>query len=369
MTPRRMLAATAISIIAGCFAHSARAEIQIAVAGPMTGVTAAFGDQLRKGAQAAVADINAAGGLLGQKVVLEVADDACEPKQAVAVANKLAANRVSAVVGHYCSGSSIPASDVYEEAGILMITPGSTNPALTEKGKWNVFRVCGRDDQQGTIGAEYFLKNFSNKKIAVLHDKSIGGKGLADEMRKRLNAGGIKEAMYDGLNPGEKDYTAVVSRLKNAGIEAVYYGGYYTELALLQRQSADLAYRPIMMSGDSTMTGEYWQITGPSGEGTLMTFSPDARKNPEAKDVLANLRQQGIEPEGYVLYAYAAAQVWAEAVKQANSLDARKLAEQLKSQTTPTVIGPVQFDAKGDNKAPGFVVYRWHNGSYDYAEN
>jgi branched-chain amino acid transport system substrate-binding protein len=368
MTPCRLLVVTAMAAVVGCFAHPASAEIQIAVAGPMTGVTAAFGDQLKKGAQAAVADINAAGGLLGQKVMLEVADDACEPKQAVAVANKLAASRVSAVIGHYCSGSSIPASDVYEEAGILMITPGSTNPALTEKGKWNVFRVCGRDDQQGTIGAEYFLKNFRDKKIAILHDKSIGGKGLADEMRKQLNAGGVKEALYEGLNPGEKDYTAIVSRLKNAGIEAIYYGGYYTELALMQRQSADLAYRPIMMSGDSTMTGEYWQITGASGEGTLMTFSPDARKNSDAKDVLARMRQQGVEPEGYVLYAYAATQVWAEAVKRAKTLDARKVATQLKTEAIPTVLGAVEFDDKGDNKAPGFVVYRWSNGSYDYVD-
>jgi len=367
MLNRRVIHLTAAAMFLG-LCSSASADILIAVAGPMTGATAAFGDQMKKGVSAAVADINAAGGVLGEKIVMEIGDDACDPKQAVAVANQLAGKRAKLVVGHYCSSSSIPASEVYEESGIIQISPGSTNPALTDKGRYNVFRVCGRDDQQGRIAGDYFIKHFKNKKIAILHDKSTGGKGLADEMRKRINEVGLKEVLYDAYNPGEKDYSAVISRLKSINAEAIFIGGYYTEVGLIQRQSADQGYSPIVMSGDSLMTNEFWGITGPTGEGALMTFSPDPRKNPEAASVIAALRKANIEPEGYVLYAYGAVQAWAEAVKRAGSTDAKKVSAQLKTGSYPTVIGKVEFDAKGDNKAPGFVVYRWSKGSYEYAD-
>jgi branched-chain amino acid transport system substrate-binding protein len=192
------------------------ADVQIGVAGPLTGSNAAAGEQMKIGATQAVEDLNKAGGVLGQKIVLNVADDACDPKQAVSVANQMATKKVVLVAGHYCSGSSIPASKVYLEEGILMISPASTNPKFTDEGGWGTFRVCGRDDQQGEVAGDYLAKHYKGQKIAILNDNSAYGKGLAVETKKALNAAGVTEAMFDAYTAGEKDYNAVVSRLKQA---------------------------------------------------------------------------------------------------------------------------------------------------------
>ncbi len=179
---------------------AAKAEILIATAGPMTGTYASFGEQMRRGAEMAVADLNAKGGVLGQKLQLSIGDDACDPKQAVAVANKAVSDGVVFMAGHFCSGSSIPASKVYEEVGVLQNSPASTNPKLTDEGGDNVFRVCGRDDQQGIVAGNFLADKFGSKKIAILHDKTAYGKGLADETKKQLNKRGITEYMYEAYS-------------------------------------------------------------------------------------------------------------------------------------------------------------------------
>lgn len=346
----------------------AKAEIVIATAGPMTGPYAVFGAQMKAGAEQAVKDINAAGGVLGEDLVLEVGDDACDPKQAVAVANQFAGQDVVFVAGHFCSGSSIPASDVYNEEGILQISPASTNPQLTEAGKWNVFRTCGRDDQQGIVAGNYIADHFADKKIAIIHDKQAYSKGLADETKKQLNARGVQEALYETVTPGEKDYSALVSKLKAEGIEILYYGGYHTEAGLIVRQMRDQGMDTTLISGDALVTDEYWSITGPLGEGTLMTFSPDPRKNPEAAPIVEEFRANGIEPEGYTLYTYGAIQAWKQAVETVGSPDPRKVAEELHKGGFNTVLGEISFDEKGDVTAPGYVFYVWEDGSYDYVQ-
>lgn len=347
---------------------SAQAEINIAVAGPMTGQYATFGEQMKNGAELAVKDINAAGGVLGEDLQLFIEDDACDPKQAVAVANKAASEGVVFVAGHFCSGSSIPASQVYEEEGILQISPASTNPKLTDEGGWNVFRVCGRDDQQGEVAGNYLADNFGDKKIAILHDKTAYGKGLADETQKQLNARGVTEAMYEAYTAGEKDYSALVSKLKGEGIDVIYLGGYHTEGGLIIRQAAEQGYEPQLVSGDAIVTEEFWKITGDTGEGTLMTFSPDPRKNPDAAPVVEAFRAQNIEPEGYTLYTYGAIQAWKQAVEKVGDTDPLKVAEALKEMEFDTVLGNFSFDEKGDVTAPGYVFYVWKDGTYDYVQ-
>jgi len=363
---RSIFAAAAVFAATGVM--SAHADIPIAVVGPMTGQYAAFGAQMRAGAEQAVADINKAGGVLGQKLTLEVGDDACDPKQAVAVANQVAAKGVKLVAGHYCSGSSIPASDVYAEENIIQISPASTNPKLTEAGKKNVFRTCGRDDQQGQVAGDYLADNFAKKKIAIVHDKTAYSKGLADETQKQLNARGVKEVMYETITPGEKDYSALVSKLKQAGVEVLYYPGYHTEAGLIVRQMREQGMSTTLIAGDALVTQEYWGITGPLGEGTLFSFSPDPRKNTTAAPVVQSFRAKGIEPEGYTLYTYGAVQAWADAVKAAGSTDPAKVEDNLKSATFDTVLGKISFDAKGDVKAPGYVFYVWNDGKYEYVK-
>ena len=344
----------------------ALAEIKISTAGPMTGQYASFGEQMRRGAEMAVADLNAAGGVLGQKLSLQIGDDACDPKQAVAVANKFVSDGVVFVAGHFCSGSSIPASTVYTEEGILQISPASTNPKLTDEGGDNVFRVCGRDDQQGVVAGNFLADKFGSKKIAVLHDKTAYGKGLADETKKQLNKRGIKEAMYEAFTAGEKDYSALVSKMKAAGIGVFYLGGYHTEAGLMIRQAREQAFNVQLVSGDALVTDEYWKITGKSGEGTLMTFSPDPRKNPVAMPIVDKFRKGGYEPEGYTLYTYGAIQAWAQAVAKAGSTDTKKVIASLRSNKFETVLGNIGFDKTGDVTAPGYVWYEWKNGTYDY---
>src|SRR6202453_4537839 len=178
----------------------AQADIKLGVGGPITGGSAAFGAQLKNGVEQAVADINAAGGILGQKIVLSVGDDRADPKEGVSVANKFAADGVKFVIGHFNSGVTIPGWDVYMENGMVVITPAATNPKVTDRNMWNVFRVCGRDDQQGSAAGAIIAKRFAGKRVAIVHDKTTYGQGLADETRKAINALGLKEVMFEGIN-------------------------------------------------------------------------------------------------------------------------------------------------------------------------
>ncbi len=359
-----LAAVSALALTAGV----AKADIKIATVGPITGSNAAFGEQLKKGAEQAVADINAKGGVLGQKLVLDVEDDACDPKQAVAVANKIASSGIVFVAGHFCSGSSIPASAVYNEAGILQITPASTNPALTEdaaKKKWdNVYRTCGRDDQQGMVAGKYLLDHYKGKPIAILDDKSAYGKGLADETTKTANAGGLKEVIHESITAGDKDFTALISKMKAANVSAIYFGGYQTEAGLMVRQAHEQGLNAQFISGDALPTTEFWGITGPSGEGTLFTFAPDPEKKPGAKAIVEEFKKSGYEPEGYTLYTYAAVQVFAQAAEKAKSTKLPDLVKALHSNSFDTVIGPIKYDSKGDITEGGFVVWKWHDGKY-----
>jgi branched-chain amino acid transport system substrate-binding protein len=356
----------AIAAASAIGVSAAKAQINIATAGPMTGQYASFGQQMKAGAEQAVADINAAGGVLGKKLSLSVGDDACDPKQAVAVANEMAGKGVVFMAGHFCSGSSIPASSVYTEEDILQISPASTNPKFTDEGGPNVFRVCGRDDQQGEVAGAFLAKRFKGRNIAVIHDKTAYGKGLADETKKAMNKAGLKEKLYEAYTAGEKDYTALVSKLKANSIDAVYVGGYHTEAGLIVRQMRDQGMKTKLVSGDALVTDEYWSITGPAGEGTLMTFSPDPRKNKKAASIVKKFRAKGIEPEGYVLYTYAAIQVFAQAAKKAGSTDLGKLLKVLNSTKFDTVLGQLSFNSVGDVTLPGYVFYEWKNGKYDY---
>src|ERR1700719_5082587 len=340
-------------------------DITIAVAGPMTGGESAFGRQMKNGAEQAVADINAAGGLLGRQLALDVEDDACDPKQARSVAEKIGGAKIPFVAGHYCSSSSIPASEAYAENNVLQITPASTNPTFTERNMWNVARVCGRDDQQGTVAGDYIAKHYKGKNIAILDDKTTYGKGLADETKKALNKAGVKEKLYESYNKGDKDFNAIVSRLKLENIDLVYVGGYHQEAGLILRQMRDQGLKTILMAGDALADKEFASITGPAGEGTLFTFGPDPRNKPTAKAIVEKFKAGNIDPEGYTLYTYAAMQVWSQAVAKAGTIDPKKVMNTIKGGAWDTVIGKMEFDAKGDIKQIDYVVYKWDaNGNY-----
>jgi branched-chain amino acid transport system substrate-binding protein len=338
----------------------------VAVVGPITGQYASFGAQMKNGGEMAVADINEAGGVLGKKLDLSIGDDACDPKQAVAVANQMTAGGAKLVAGHYCSGSSIPASKVYADGDMVQISPASTNPTFTDdRAGPNIYRVCGRDDQQGGIAGKYLAANFADKNIAFVDDKTAYGKGLAAETMKAMGETGKQAAMEESITAGEKDYSALVSKLKQANIDVIYFGGYHTEAGLIIRQMRDQGMSTILMGGDALITQEFWSITGDAGEGTLMTFSPDPRKNPAAADLVKRFKDKGIEPEGYVLYTYAALQAWKQAAEKAKSVERDEIVKALNDTEFDTVVGKFKFNEKGDPNLPPYAVYRWSNGTYD----
>ncbi|WCS25699.1 branched-chain amino acid ABC transporter substrate-binding protein [Methylobacterium sp. NMS14P] len=346
-------------------AQPARAEFKLGWAGPVTGGSAAVGVQNRNGVQQAVDDINAAGGIFGEKIAVHFEDDAGDPKQAVSVANRLMTDGIKFVIGHQNSGASIPASEVYNDAGALQITPASTNPKFTDRSLWNTFRTCGRDDQQGTVAGNYLLKHYTRKKVFIVHDKTPYGRGLADEVKKAINKDGLREVAFEGINVGEKDYSALASKIKGYGADVVYFGGVFTEGGLILRQMRDQGIQVPMIGGDAMYASEFASIAGPVGEGTLITFSPDARKNAAAAPVVARFKAKGIDPEGFTLYAYAAVQVVAGAIKAAGNADPKSVADKIHSgMTFDTVIGPLAYDKKGDITRLDFVFYRVENGRF-----
>src|SRR5271168_3510862 len=345
------------------FAGAAQADMTIGVAGPITGANASFGAQLTQGVNQAAEDFNKAGGILGQKIVIEQGDDVSDPKQGVSVANKFVGDGVHFVVGHFNSGVTIPASEVYADNGVLMITPSATNPKVTERKLWDVFRTCGRDDQQGRLWADLALGKLRDAKIAIVHDKTTYGQGLADAAKGFMNAGGKKEVLYEGVNAGEKDYSAIVSKIKASGAEYMMWGGLHTEGGLIVRQMRDQGIKTVMISGDGITDTEFASVGGPGVEGTLMSFGPEPRNNPNAKGIVAEFAAKGFDPQGYTLYSYAAMQIVKQAAEKANSLDPKKLAEVMHSGISfKTVIGDIAYDKKGDRTTVDYVWYVWQKG-------
>jgi branched-chain amino acid transport system substrate-binding protein len=359
---KSLLSAVALTALMA-FSGSAWADILMGVAGPVTGPNAAFGAQLQRGAEQAVADINEAGGINGEKVVLSVGDDVSDPKQGISVANKFVADGIKFVIGHFNSGVSIPASEVYAENGLLAVTPAATNPLLTERGLWNTIRVCGRDDQQGDVAGAYIAEHFKDAKIAVVHDKTPYGQGLADATRAALNSHGVQEVMYEGVNVGDKDFSALIAKMKEAGVSLIYWGGLHTEAGLIIRQSADQGLKATLFSGDGIVSNELASIAGDAVEGTLNTFGPDPRKNPAAQDVVEKFRASGFEPEAYTLYSYAATQVVAQAAAAVGNNDPQEVAKAIREKGPfKTVLGELSFNEKGDRTDADYVVYEWKRG-------
>jgi len=359
----RLIFGVVVAVAAGL--GPARANITIAVAGPITGSSAVFGAQMREGAEQAVADINAHGGLLGQQITLKVADDACDPKQAVAVANQLAGEEVALVVGHYCSGSSIPASKVYTESGILMISPASASNRFTDEGDWNIFRTCWRDDLQGKFAGNALATEFKGKAVAILHDNTSFGRELAEDTKREMNAEGLQEKLFTAYSPEEYDFASLISRLKADNIDVVYIGGFHQAAALIVRQAREQGFAGQFVGPSTLQTKELWKIGGPAIEGLRHAFYPDPRGRPSAKGVAESFAAHHVDPEGFTLYTYAAVQVWAEAVAKAGTIKARTVATTLKSAGPwPTALGDLSFNAKGDPTGVSYAWYVWHAGSY-----
>lgn len=349
-------------LISLCFGP-VRAELLIGIGGPMTGSRAWSGLQFQRGAELAVANINAAGGVLGQQLKLIVGDDANDPRQAEAVARKLIADRVLLVVGHRSSDMTRTVSDIYAEAGIIQITPSSTNPEITERGIASLFRVCGRDDQQAVLAGDYLLRHWKGKTIGIVHDKSSYGSGLARATQKYLNERGLREVLFYGFDTGELDYSSLLNEVKRSNIEVLYIGGYSAESALIVKQARDAGIGFQLVSGDALHNSDFWLVAGEAGQNAMFTFDIDPRTRAEAAGVVRQFRETGYEPEGYTLHTYAAIEVWANAVEKAGTSDTAAVSKLMHEEEFETVLGNISFDQKGDLINHSYAWYAWKDGN------
>ncbi|MCJ8169629.1 branched-chain amino acid ABC transporter substrate-binding protein [Atopomonas sediminilitoris] len=348
--------------LAGVAAQGYAADtIKVALAGPVTGPVAQYGEMQFVGAKMAIEQINKAGGVNGQMLEGVIYDDACEPKQAVAVANKIVNDGVSYVVGHLCSSSTQPASDIYEDEGILMITAASTSPDITTRGYQLVFRTIGLDSLQGPTAGNYIANSVKPKVMAVIHDKQQYGEGIATAVKQTVEAAGVKVALFEGINAGDKDFSALIAKLKKEGVDFVYYGGYHPELGLILRQSEEKGLSAKFMGPEGVGNKEISAIAGGASENLLVTLPKSFDQDPKNAALVEAFKANGDDPTGpFVFPAYAAVQVMAESMTKANSTDTDKVAAALRANSFATPTGTLAFDEKGDLKDFSFVVYQWH---------
>lgn len=339
------------------------AVIKIGAAGQLTGAEAVFGADMLNGVKLAVEEWNAKGGVLGKKIEVVAGDDQAEPRQAVAVANKFVAEGVAGVVGHFNSSCSIPASEVYNKAGIPQISHASTNPKLTDQGFGNVFRVCGRDDQQGKVAADYAVQKLKVKKVAIVHDKTTYGEGFANEFKKGLGSG-VQVVLFEGITKGEKDYSPVVTKIKSASPDLIFFGGIYNEGGLLVKQYKAVGGTAPFIGGDGIMSEEMLKIGGPGTEGTYATFGPDTKEVASAKGFNDSYRKKFGEPGVYSVYAYDAANILLQSIQKAGSIENAKVVAAVKATDYNGALGHIQFDAKGDVKESPYVIWKVVNGKW-----
>jgi branched-chain amino acid transport system substrate-binding protein len=346
--------------------------ITIAVVGPMSGELATFGEKIRRGAEMAIADINATGGVLGRKLELVVRDDQCDPPTAARIARELVAAGVAFVDGHFCSGSSIPASKVYGAAGILQITPASTNPALTEEaaaaGLTTILRTVGRDDRQGATAADWLRLNYSGKKVAILDDTRDYGREINAVIERELAGSTVRIAIRESFGPYERNFVALAMRMKAEGIEAIYLGAFHAQIAAFVKALRQVGSDAEVLAPDALNTAEFWEMAGSASNGVRYTDSWD-RFPDSAKAVIAASQAKGYEPDGYVLTSYAAVEAFAAAARERQSINGPEMAAWLKANPVATVWGDVDWDWKGDLKQVSYAWWVWKDGRATIADD
>ena len=356
---RRAIALVAIGMTS-MIMISAKAEITIGLAFPLTGPYAWTGNAQYRGAVKAIAHINASGGVLGEPLKPILVDDFCDSEQALVATRKLVESRVPVVIGHPCSVAAIPASAVYEQAGIVFITPGSTNPKLTERGLRLTFRVMGRDDLQGAMIGDYLADAWADKHIAIVHDGQVYGEDLAEEVRRRLRERGVRESMFEAISQGQKEFLDLVGRLQDENIDILFFGGFPAEGGLLVRQARGQLPELQIIMPDAVAGHDFPLIAGEAVEGVLMTSYPDVRQMPAVAELFAEFEAEGYEVQPYAgtSQVYVILQVWAQAVAKAGSIEADAVAAALRSGRFETIYGSIGFDDKGD--VIGFETFAWY---------
>lgn len=350
------------TILLALFAEQAQADVTIAVVLPLSGSMASFGEEMRAGSDLAAAEINGKNGVLGEKLVLKYYDDACETSQAVIVANKIIAEKPTAVFGHACSATTLAAAPLYAEVGMPELTI-SSNPKVTQSGSTNIFRIGGRDDAQAPDLAHYLDKTLAKEsKVAVLDDKGSWGIGYADSFTDAYKKAGKTIAWRDNVAQGQKDFSTLISKLKKDGITDVVLGVYLAESALLVRQAHEQGYTGHFYGGDAIQSSDFWKIAGEAGQGVKHTGVYVPSNTPEGKKYAQTLKAENKPIGAYGYYAYAAVQIFAQAIEKAKSKESPVIIAALHNNSFNTLIGNIAYANNGDIKDYHFQLFMWNKG-------
>lgn len=356
--------AAALGLAAGMMVTTATyAEtIKFAVAGPFTGALTQYGEMVKQGVDTAVEQLNADGGVLGKQIEIVIMDDACEPKQGPVVANRVVNDGIGYVIGHVCSGATIAATEIYDDEGVIMISPSATSPAVTEdKNYETIFRTIGRDDQQGPAAATMIIEQIKPKKVAVLHDKQSYGQGIANSVKDDLEKAGIDVVLFEGINAGDSDYSAVITKLKGTGADFIYYGGYHPEMGLLLRQGAEQNLDVTFMGPEGVGNPDINAIAGDSVEGMLVTLPADFTQDASNDALVKAFKDKGRDPGGaFQMTAYSAAKALAAGIEGVGKDDPIAVAKFLHENEVATPIGVLSWDSQGDLNEFKFDVFTWH---------
>lgn len=364
----RIIFASVLAVILSTAGNSPAADaIKLGVAGAHSGDLASYGIPTVKAAELVVKDINARGGVLGRKVELLIEDDACKPEIAANTAAKLISRGAHVVLGHICSGATKAALGLYNDARIIVMSPSATNPDLTKSGQYpNFYRTIASDDTQAKLEVDFVLNSLKLKKIAVLHDKGDYGKGLAEYAKKFIEESGkAKLLLYEGVTPGALDYSAVIQKIRRVGAEAVIFGGYHPEAALVVSQMRKKNMQTFFISGDGVKDETFIKVAGKYAEGVYATGLKDVSKNPLAiAAVAAHRKTYGSDPGAFFLNAYAATIALLNAVEKAGSTDYVKIGNALRTSYVNTPLGKIRFNDKGDAIGVGFSMYQVKRGVF-----
>lgn len=341
--------------------------IKVGYGGVLTGPDGQLGAKTLNGSLVALEEWNAKGGVLGKQVEMIQRDDEGKPNQAVGVAHELCSSGIVAVIGHFNSGCTIPASTIYQQNNILEITPASTNPQVTERGIPTLFRLCGRDDQQGRVSAEYANK-IGLKKVAILHNKSAYGQGLAEEFKRRFTELGGTVTSFVGVPQEELNFRAEISRVKGEGVDGVFWGGMYAQGGPLFNQLREAAVELPFLSGEGCFEQEFVSTVGNHAQGAFLTFGPDYTSKPMAKPFLEQYRKKFGDEGPYSIYGYESMNILLGAIQESASTDPKKLAATIRSHPWETTMGTLQFDDKGDLTKANFIIWTVKDGKLVPAE-
>jgi branched-chain amino acid transport system substrate-binding protein len=363
-TLRVILGFLVIGLVGWGCAKKESGPIKIGLMGPMTGPWASEGQEMKQVVDLLAEQVNAKGGVLGRKIEVVSEDDGGDPKTAALAAQKLVTQKVVAVIGTYGSSITEATQNIFNEAKIPQIANGSTAIRLSEKGLPYFFRTCPRDDEQAKVGANY-IQSMGYKKLAILHDNTTYAKGLADEAKGLLEKAGTEIVFFDALTPGEKDYTAILTKMKAANPDAVFFTGYYPEGGLLLNQKKAMNWNVPFIGGDATNNPDLVKIAGvdaTEGFAFLSAPLPKDLPTPEAKAFLESFtKKYGKAPASiYSILAGDGFRVLIAAIEATKSTDPVKVSDYLHTQLKdfPGLTGKISFNAKGDRVGEVYRVYK-----------